>query len=147
MSTVRVLGIGSPSGDDQAGWLTVDILLAAGLDEIDVVKLDRPGANLIPLLENAHRVILIDAMQGHGPAGEIQRFDQKDWPNYCHGLSSHGFGVVDALMLARELGGLPPRLDLYGIEIGSACPGESVGREVQTAALRLATIIVSSLSE
>jgi hydrogenase maturation protease len=147
MSRVRILGIGSPSGDDQAGWLTVDALLAAGLDEIDVVKLDRPGANLIPLLEGASRVILIDAMQGDGPAGEIQRFDQQDWPSYCHGLSSHGFGVVAALMLARELGSLPPRLDLYGIEIGSVCPGESAGDEVQAAAQQLAAIIVSSLSE
>jgi hydrogenase maturation protease len=145
MSRVRILGIGSPLGDDQAGWLTVDALLAAGLDEIDVMKLDRPGANLIPLLEGASRVVLIDAMQGDGPAGEIHRFDQQDWPSYSHGLSSHGFGVVAALMLARELGSLPPRLDLYGIEIGSVCPGESAGDEVHAAAQQLAAIIVSSL--
>ena len=31
MSRVRILGIGSPSGDDQAGWLTIDALLAGGL--------------------------------------------------------------------------------------------------------------------
>jgi len=101
MSRVRILGIGSPTGDDQAGWLTVDALLAAGLDEVDIKKLDRPGANLIPLLENASRVILIDAMQGGSRAGEIQRFDQKDWPGYCNGLSSHGFGVLAALTLAQ----------------------------------------------
>ena len=145
MSRVRILGIGSPTGDDQAGWLTVDALLAAGLDEVDIKKLDRPGANLIPLLENASRVILIDAMQGGSRAGEIQRFDQKDWPGYCNGLSSHGFGVLDALTLARELGSLPSRLDLYGIGIGSVLPGEEAGPDVQAAALRLAAMIVSSL--
>ena len=31
MSRVRIFGIGSSSGDDQAGWLTIDALLAAGL--------------------------------------------------------------------------------------------------------------------
>ncbi|MBS1147427.1 MAG: hypothetical protein H6R08_1603, partial [Proteobacteria bacterium] len=43
MSGVRILGVGSPSGDDQAGWLTVDALLAEGMQapRIDIQKLDR----------------------------------------------------------------------------------------------------------
>lgn len=145
MSRVRILGVGSPSGDDQAGWLTIDALLVAGLDGVEIEKLDRPGASLIAELENASRVILIDAMQGSGPVGEIQHFDEKDWPDYFHGLSSHGFGVLAALTLARELGSLPPRLDLYGIGIGSVLPGEEAEPEVQAAAQRLAAMIASSL--
>ena len=150
MSRVRILGIGSPSGDDQAGWLTVDALSATSMkgdDGILIAKLDRPGVNLIPLLETADHVILIDAMQGGGRAGEIQRFDQKDWAGYSHGLSSHGLGVLAALTLARELGSLPARLDLYGIGIGSARPGEEAGRDVQAAAQRLAAMIASSLEK
>ena len=147
MSQVRILGIGSPSGDDQAGWLTVDVLLAAGLDGVDAEKLDRPGASLITLLENTSRVILIDAMQGNARPGEIQRFDQKDWPGYCNGLSSHGFGVLAALTLARELGSLPPRLDLYGIGIGPVLPGAAAGHDVRAAAQRLAAMIMGSLAD
>lgn len=148
MSRVRILGIGSPSGDDQAGWLTIDALLAAGLqcdDAMVIEKLDRPGANLIPLLDNTAWVILVDAMQGSGPAGRIQRFDQKDWPRYTKGLSTHGFGVIDALLLARELGRLPSRIDLYGIEIGSANPGEQAGDDIQAAAQQLARCIAADL--
>jgi hydrogenase maturation protease len=146
---VRILGIGSPSGDDQAGWLTVDALLAGGVlagDEITVDKLDRPGANLIPLLDSATWVILVDAMQNDGEPGRIRRFDQKDWPAYSGGLSSHGFGVVAALSLARELGSLPSRIDLYGIEIGSAKPGEQAGREIRVAAQQLARRIAADLT-
>jgi len=141
---VRILGIGSPSGDDQAGWLTVDALRAGGVqacDEMVIEKLDRPGANLIPLLENAFWVILVDAMQSGGQPGRIQRFDQKDWPGYCHGLSSHGFGVLDALSLAQALGSLPPRLDLYGIEIGAVLPGTQATAAIQSATRRLASLI------
>lgn len=145
MSGVRILGIGSPSGDDQAGWLVVDALLAGGFDDIDIDKLDRPGASLIPMLENAAWVILIDAMQGSGRVGGIQRFDQKDWPDYRHGLSSHGFGVLAALLLARELDSLPPRLDLYGIEIGSANPGEDAAAVIAAAAQQLARRIADEL--
>ena len=148
MSSVRILGIGSPSGDDQAGWLTIDALRAAGVrcDAGTVIeKLDRPGASLIPLLDKAAWVILVDAMQGSGPAGRIQRFDQKDWAQYAKGVSSHGFGVLDALSLARELGSLPARIDLYGIEIASANPGEQAGAAIVAAAQQLARRIASEL--
>lgn len=148
MSRVRILGIGSPSGDDQAGWLTVDALLAGGVEPgIELEKLDRPGASLIPLLENTAWVIVVDAMQGEGQAGRIRRFDQTDWPGYRRGLSSHGFGVLDALLLAQELGGLPPRLDLYGIEIGTAMPGDAPGKAVREAARQLARRIAAELTQ
>ena len=69
MSRVRILGIGSPSGDDQAGWLTIDALLAQGAPRDEGVvmeKLDRPGATLIAHLEHAERAILIDAPSAAG---------------------------------------------------------------------------------
>ena len=148
MSTLRILGIGSPSGDDQAGWLTVDALLAEGVHtegEVIIEKLDRPGASLIGLLGDATRVILIDAMQSQDAVGRIRHFGAEDWPAYRHGLSSHGLGVLDALALARELGSLPPRLDLYGIEIGSANPGEPASKPIQAAARQLARMIAADL--
>lgn len=148
MNRVRILGIGSPSGDDQAGWLTVDAVLAGGVktgDELVIEKLDRPGAGLIALLDNATWVILVDAMQSGGQPGRIRRFGVKDWPAYSQGLSSHGFGVLNALSLARELGSLPPRLDIYGIEIGAVMPGENPCTEVRAATRQLADIIAAEL--
>ncbi len=144
MSRVRVLGIGSPSGDDQAGWLTVDALQGYG---IDASKLDRPGANLVSLFEISNHVILIDAMQGGGEPGKVRRFERQDWRGYRQGISSHGFGVLDALSLAEALGSLPPGLELYGIEIGSADPGMAAGEAVRAAAQQLAARIAASLGE
>ena len=74
MRRLCILGIGSPSGDDQAGWMVVDALLARGVQtggEIVIDKLDRPGATLITLIEQADWAILIDAMQGNGQPGTI----------------------------------------------------------------------------
>lgn len=144
MSRTRVLGVGSPAGDDQAGWLTIDALLGSGLD---ACKLDRPGANLVSLLEGVGHVILIDAMQGGGAPGQIRRFGRHDWRGYGRGLSSHGFGVLDALSLAEALGCLPERLDLYGIEIASAHPGAAPGAEVRAAAALLAARIAAGAGE
>ena len=144
--SVSVLGIGSPWGDDQAGWLTVDALLGLGVDAA-LEKLDRPGAQLIDRLQSASWIILADAMQGGGQPGEIRHFGLDDWPAYGGGLSSHGFGVLDALSLAQALGCLPARLDLYGIEIASANPGSPPGEVVRAAALRLAERIAAGLME
>lgn len=149
MSRIHIPGIGSPAGDDQAGWLTVDALRAAGVQSEDglvIEKLDRPGTSLIPLLDKAAWVILIDAMLGSGPAGRIRHFDQADWPQHTKGLSTHGVGVLDALSLACALGSLPPRIDLYGIEIGSANPGEQAADEIATAAQQLARCIAAAVS-
>lgn len=148
MSRVLILGIGSPSADDQAGWLVIDALHAAGMqqkDNIHLEKLDRPGANLVSILENADWAILVDAMQGTGAAGRIQRFDRGGWRAHEHGLSSHGLGVLAALALAHELGSLPARLDLYGIEIGSAAPIAPAGSAVRLAAGQLAGMIMAEL--
>lgn len=145
---MSILGIGSPAGDDQAGWLTVDALLAGGLragDELAILKLDRPGPSLVNHLQNTDRVILVDAMQTGGRPGRILRFDEENWPSYSQGLSSHGFGVVDALLLARALGVLPPQLDVYGIEIGAACPGGQAGSEIKAAACQIAQRIAVDL--
>ena len=144
MSRVRIFGVGSPAGDDQAGWLAVDALQGSGLD---ACKLDRPGANLVSLLTEVDHVILIDAMQGGGAPGQIRQFERNDWRAYGQGLSSHGFGVLDALSLAEALGCLPARLELYGIEIASADPGEAPGAGVRAAAARLAARIAGNLGK
>lgn len=147
--TIRVFGIGSPSGDDQAGWLTIDALLDRGVQHVPgatLGKLDRPGASLIAHLQDADRVILIDAMLSGCQPGLIRRFDQEDWPDYSRGLSSHGLGVLDALLLARALGSLPPRLDLYGIEIGVAAADVAPGSEVRASARQLAARIATELA-
>ncbi len=145
-----ILGIGSPSGDDQAGWLVANALKEMGADSIAGVvvdKLDRPGANLVARFESANHVVLIDAMQSGDAIGTIRRFGQQDWPAYRGGLSSHGFGVLAALVLARELGSLPGRVDLYGIEIAAASPGDPPGEAIRTAVQQLARQIANELFE
>ena len=145
MKAAYVLAIGSPSGDDQAGWLVGRALENRLPADVKIELLDRPGSALIPLLEKADRVMLVDAMQGGGQTGTIRHFGHDEWVNFRQGLSSHsthGLGVFDALMLARVLGCLPREMTLYGIEIGSALPGSKPSDAVIAAAQTLADKIV-----
>jgi hydrogenase maturation protease len=138
MTVTRIIGIGSPSGDDQAGWLVVQALENRLPPDIRIEQLDRPGSALIPLLEKADRAILVDAMQGSSQPGNIRHFGNDEWAAYRQGLSTHGLGVFDALMMARELGCLPRDIELYGIEIGSVLSGSEPSEIVMRAAQQLA---------
>lgn len=148
MTRVRILGIGSPAGDDQAGWWVIEELQALGMENrngIELARLDRPGAALVPHLEHAAQVVLIDAMQSGAAPGTVRQFSRADWRGYDGGLSSHGFGVFAALALAEAMGSLPPRLDLYGIEIGAAEPGSAITPAVRESARALAAGLVDKL--
>jgi len=151
---VRVIGIGSPSGDDQAGWRVVDALAARGLGgphEILLEKLDRPGAALIERFADADCVILVDAVCSGDAPGHIHHLRESEWAHGRGSLSSHGFGVFDALALAWALQALPPRLEVYGIEIASAEPGAlrdaAVCAAVEQLADRLAGLLQRGLRD
>jgi len=126
VTPVRIIGIGSPFGDDQLGWLVVDALQQnCYLDQtlrqpLTYIKADRPGANLLELMQQAGIVILIDAMQTGAEPGAVKRFESHEVENLVMPWSSHGIGIASTLALARALGELPSRLILYGIEIEDA---------------------------
>jgi hydrogenase maturation protease len=121
----RILGIGSPFGDDRAGWEACALLRArrrvgALASETEIRTLDRPGLLLVELLAGAESVILIDAVRSGAAIGAIHRLDG-DRPGRARPLlSSHAGGVMEAVDLARALGELPLRLQIFGIEADAA---------------------------
>ncbi len=146
---VRVIGIGSPSGDDQAGWRVIDALATraiTGPDDLLLEKLDRPGTGLIERFAGADCVVLVDAVCSGATPGHLHHLRASDWADYRGGLSSHGFGVFDALALAQALQALPPRLKVYGIEIAAAKPGALPGAAVCAAVERLADRLAAMLA-
>jgi hydrogenase maturation protease len=128
MSGCRVIGIGSPFGDDRVGWAVIEQLEQHSLPaDIELVTLDRPGPDLINWLEQDVKTVLIDAMQTTAfPAGHWIPLDL-DQLDSSEDLSSHGFGLAPTLKLAQALGCLPDKLKLIGVCIapGSSHPKHS----------------------
>lgn len=151
MTVLRVIGVGSPFGDDQAGWLVANALQRAGLAErlaggASIVALDRPGAHLMHHLAGADIVVLIDAVVSGAPVGAIHRFDATDRLERERLISCHGFGVASCLELARALGVLPPTVLIYGIEIGGALAHSAPSNWLHAAAEKLAQSICEELA-
>jgi len=143
MTRTAILGVGSPFGDDRAGWLVIDALKAE-LDErghapagLTLAALDRPGAALLEQLRGADRAVLIDAARGAGSPGTVARLDAAQLEANPT-LSSHGFGVAEVLALGAALNALPPALTVLAIAIDGDCRGADVSDAVRGAATRLA---------
>jgi hydrogenase maturation protease len=129
-STGRVLivGIGNPDcGDDGIGPLVVRQLV--GRVPPDVAILERTG-DALALIEDwvgRDAVVLVDAAAGTVP-GRVHRIDLlvDTLPTDLSLSSTHGFGVAEAVGLARTLGLLPRRVIAYAIEGADFEPGAPV---------------------
>ncbi|HUC75562.1 MAG TPA: hydrogenase maturation protease [Vicinamibacterales bacterium] len=78
------------------------------------------GLSLLPYLEDAEAVILVDAVKTDAPPGTFVRLDGDDvGPAVGTRLSPHQIGVADLLDGARLLGRYPPRVVLLGLVPGS----------------------------
>ena len=126
----KVIGIGSPFGDDQVGLLLIDELrqseqLHSYLNgELELLAVDRPGASLLSLFEGAERVIIIDAVVSGAGLGQLHRWSDSTALEASDSfLSSHGFGLTQALTLGRQLAMLPEQLLVLGVEIDPVATG------------------------
>jgi hydrogenase maturation protease len=142
-----VIGLGSPFGDDQAGWRLVELLerrpdLPARVKAID------EATQLVDGLYDCSQLIIVDACRSGSQIGTLTRLI---WPDRRiaarHSHSTHGVGVCDALRLAEQLGRLPPEVEIFGIEVGDCEPGREVCPEVLQAVAELEAVIFAELCE
>lgn len=139
MSEVRIIGIGSPFGDDRIGWEAVDAIDESGMlgrfppGMVGAYRCSQPAVGLLPLLAGANAAILIDAIRGGAAPGTWRRIDAGDLQPDPGNISSHGLGVPESLALGRSLGLLPETIVFYGIEIRHAGPWPGIRAEVRAA--------------
>ncbi len=94
MNLIKILGIGSPFGDDQVGCLLADCLKTELSKDQYISKLvsieshDRPGLRLIELMNPAKVVFLIDAVKSGCAIGTIHRLKNKEIYAFQNRLST-----------------------------------------------------------
>ena len=118
---IRIIGIGSPFGDDAVGLEAARILSESPPPCCEVIAADRPGATLVELLDGADAVILIDAVQSNAQPGTIHELDlDRLRPGALRFVSSHDLDVVAAVELARKLDRAPAQGRVFGMEVARA---------------------------
>jgi hydrogenase maturation protease len=143
-----VIGIGNPDrGDDAIGRSVARTLRARVAPVVRVIEQDGEATALLAELQTAQRAWLVDAAQSSAPPGTISRIDcaAEGLALPSGTVSSHGFGVVEAIALARALDVLPKQCVVYAIEAADFTAGTAPSSEVVQAAEEVAERILAEL--
>lgn len=127
-----IIGCGTlDRGDDRAGFDVARRLRELG---IEAQEHSGDGASLLERWADHDAVLLIDAVVTGGEPGTVILWDGRMAPVIGDAFrSSHAFGVAEAVRLARELGRLPERFWICGIEGRRFAPGSDLSPEVRDA--------------
>lgn len=152
--SIRIIGVGSPFGDDRLGWMAAEQLrqsrrfAAFPPDSISISTRDRPGVLLTPEWEAAAKVLLLDAVHSGAPPGTLHRMEGQEIVSRGQSLSSHGLGIAEALELARALGAPAEAFVLHGIEADPRNDsGETLSAAVQRALPALCNRVEREVAE
>jgi len=131
-----VLGVGSPFGGDRVGWAVVERLAAEGENRVRLQALDRPGPALVTAAVEADFAVIVDAVRSPAQSGPLHRLPTTDRLPVLSPISTHGFGVSEALALGERLGQLPPWVVIGVVTPSGSLPGEAVLAEAVDAVKR-----------
>jgi len=124
MSETLVLGLGNTLLSDEGVGVRVVERLLEQYDFPEGVRLldgGTLGLNLLPDVEDATRLLVVDAVQARQPAGRLMRLTGNDIPIFLDTskISPHQESLQDILALAVLRGTLPEEVVLWGVQIGS----------------------------
>jgi len=100
-----VLGIGSPFiSDDQIGLRVAEAIMEMHLPDTDVDEASVSGLDLIEILMDYKRVIIVDAITSREfEPGTVRVLDRGAFTHAVHGTNPHEANVVTAFELGKRL--------------------------------------------
>jgi hydrogenase maturation protease len=116
---VILIGVGNEfRTDDGLGVLVAREIRRRGFQGIEILEHTGEGSSLMLAWGGAAAVLIVDAVASGAEPGFVHRVDASTTtiPRHFFHYSSHEFGVIEAIEMARHLRQLPPTLLLYGIE-------------------------------
>ena len=116
---VLVLGIGNILlSDEGIGIHIINELQNMPLpDDIEVIDGGTAGADLLDILAERRKVIIIDAIQTDSPPGTVLKFTLDDiMPSENNAISMHDLGIPETLHMAKMIGFAPKETVFFGIK-------------------------------
>jgi len=115
-----VLGLGNILLSDEGVGVHIVRLLQERYEfpqEVDLMDGGTLGLDLLPYVEDAQRLLIVDAVQMDAPAGTVARLEGDEvMAIFRTPISLHQMGVNDLLAAARLLDRYPEQVVLWGIQ-------------------------------
>jgi len=115
-----VIGLGNPlMGDDGLGIAALERLQEMWdvPPEVELVDGGTWGMNLLPIIEDAEQVLLLDAIHAGATPGTLVVVPRERLPRYlATKISPHQVDLRDVLALAELRGTLPPITTAVGLQ-------------------------------
>ena len=129
-----LIGLGHPFRSDDAAGIEV----ARRVRSLPAHERMTASYELMDLWEGADDVIVVDATHSGASAGTVRYYDplRDPLPRKTF-ASSHGIGLAETIAMAEELGRLPSRVLVCGIEAGNLSAGTSMSPAVEKAVARV----------
>jgi hydrogenase maturation protease len=147
---VVVIGLGNPlMGDDGLGLVVLDELRSGYSLPRNVELIDGGtwGMNLLPVIEDADELILIDAIDVGATPGTLVRLEHERLPRYlATKISPHQVDLRDVLALAELRGTLPPDTVALGLQPESVELRNSLSDVLRRRVDQLARAVVDELA-
>ncbi len=115
-----VVGVGSSlMGDDGVGVAVVRLLapLLDGVQGVELLDGGTWGMQLLPALESADRLLVVDAIHEGSPPGSIVHLEKVDLPRLLyHKVSPHQIDLREIFALMELRGTFPDQAVAIGVE-------------------------------
>lgn len=146
---VLIIGLGNPiMGDDGLGVAALERLRQGwSLSEsVRLVDGGTWGMNLLPLIEEAERILFLDAIDAGRPVGALVLLEREELPRFFgFKLSPHQIDLREVLALAELRSTLPSDLVAIGLQPGRLEMAAGLSPEVESRLDDLLTAVVERL--
>jgi hydrogenase maturation protease len=144
-----VIGLGNPlMADDGLGLVALERLRQGWRvpQSVGLVDGGTWGMNLLPLIEDAERVLFLDAIDAGHPPGSLVVLERKELPRFfALKLSPHQVDLREVLALAELRGTLPSDLVAMGLQPGRLEMSSGLSSEVERRLDELLAVVVTRL--
>jgi hydrogenase maturation protease len=142
-----LIGIGNEyRSDDALGLLVAREIRRRTSGAVRVMEQCGEGCSLMNAWCGSPKAVVVDAVVSHRAPGTVHRVDVRHEPVPAGlFLSTHAFGLAEAVEMCRALGTLPPSLVLLGIEGAEFVTGVGLSNAVVRSVPELVRLIEREL--
>jgi hydrogenase maturation protease len=115
-------------------------------DDVELIDGATGGFDLLGFIQDASRVIIVDAVKGNGKPGDIYKFGPEDFETDSYPKTSlHDVCLKDIFQIVKLTGPLPS-ITIFGVEPKTMDWGMELTPDVKAALPRLGELVLKEIS-